>query len=54
MIWELADKEVGCSVFFEDASPELVRVVVTKIKRRRGVNMTTRKMDGGIRVWRVE
>jgi hypothetical protein len=53
MLWALADKEVGSSVFFEDANNELVRVVVSKIKKRKGVDMTTRKMDGGIRVWRV-
>lgn len=49
----LAQAEVGDSIFLADCNSDSVRGRASQISSELGIKFVTRKMAGGIRVWRV-
>ena len=53
-VYPLHDMEVGDSIFVYDFAASSARVQAAKHQRQFGTKFESRKVEGGIRIWRVE
>jgi len=54
--YPFAEMEPGDSFFVEldDAGINVLRVLASRFAKKHGLSFATKKMDSGVRVWRIE
>lgn len=50
---QLCQSPDGASILFSDQNCESIRVMVCRLANEQKVKLTARKVDGGVRVWKL-
>lgn len=53
-IYPWSTLEVGDSLWFKNRTAESIKCLRRRTDRRLGIKTISRKMSGGVRVWRIE
>jgi hypothetical protein len=52
-IWPFRQMEVGDSVLVPEERADNARVIASRVKKTDGFRFTSRKVEGGTRIWRI-